>query len=84
MYHYREHGGDLEVDLIVEARAGDWTGVELKLGEGYIEDAAKHLRLLADTRISRPPSALVVVTTGEHAYTRGDGVCVVPLGALCP
>ncbi len=84
VYHYREHGGELEIDLIVEARGGDWIGVEVKLGEGYIEEAAKNLRLLADTRIVRPPAALVVITAGEYAYTRDDGISVVPLGALRP
>jgi predicted AAA+ superfamily ATPase len=84
VYHYREHGGDLEVDLIVEARSGAWIGVEVKLGEGYIEDGAKNLRRLANTRIDRPASALVVITAGEYAYVRDDGVFVVPLGALRP
>ncbi|RLB56136.1 MAG: hypothetical protein DRJ42_04195 [Deltaproteobacteria bacterium] len=84
VYHYREHGGELEVDLIVEARDGAWIGVEVKLGEGYIDDAARNLRLLADTRIKRPPAALMVITTGEYAYTREDGVSVVPLAALRP
>ncbi len=84
VFHYREHGGELEVDLVIEARGGAWIGVEVKLGEGYVDQAATNLRMLADTRIVRPPAALVVITTGEYAYTRDDGISVVPLGALRP
>lgn len=82
-YHYREAEGRLEVDYVVETRDGDWLGVEVKLGESEIDKAAQSLHRLAG-RVRRKPKALVVVTGTSLAYTRDDGVHVVPLGVLGP
>jgi predicted AAA+ superfamily ATPase len=82
-FHYREAEGRLEVDYILENRDGDWIGVEVKLGEGEVEKAARSLLRLA-SRVARAPKALVVVTGSTLAYTREDGVHVVPLGVLGP
>ncbi|MDR1213283.1 MAG: DUF4143 domain-containing protein [Propionibacteriaceae bacterium] len=83
VFHYREMDGRLEVDYILEDRTGDWVGVEVKLGEHEVEKAAHALLALAD-RIPRPPQALAVVTATSMAYTRDDGVQVIPLGCLGP
>ena len=80
-FHYREAEGRLEVDYIVEDRDGSWMGVEVKLGEGEIDKAAESLQRLA-ARVARAPQSLVIVTGTSLAYTRGDGVHVVPLGLL--
>lgn len=56
-------------------------GVEVKMGESEIDKAADSLRRLAD-RVTRKPKALVTGTS--LAYTRDDGVHVVPLGVLGP
>lgn len=82
-YHYREAEGRLEVDYVVETRDGNWMGVEVKMGEPELDKAADSLHRLAD-RVSRRPRALVVVTATSLAYTREDGVHVVPLGLLGP
>lgn len=84
VFHYRERNGEFEVDLVVEKFDGAWLGIEVKLGSHAIDDASEALRRLADRRIMRAPSALVVVTGTEYAYRRPDGVNVVPLGALKP
>lgn len=76
-----EADGRLEVDYILETRDGDWVGVEVKLGEAEIDRAASSLRKLA-SRVARKPSSLVVVTGSSLAYTRDDGVHVIPLGCL--
>lgn len=81
IYHYREAEGRLEVDYVVETRDGDWMGVEVKLGHAEIDAACDSLRRLAD-RVKRKPKALVVMTGTSLAYTREDGVHVVPLGLL--
>lgn len=83
VFHYREHDGRLEVDCILETRDGDWVGVEVKLGEHDVDTAASSLLQLAE-RIARPPKALTIVTATSLAYTRPDGVHVVPLGCLGP
>lgn len=82
-HHYREADGRLEVDYILETRDGDWVGVEVKLGERDLGKAAQSLLRLAQ-RVPRSPQALVIVTGTSLAYTRDDGVHVVPLGLLGP
>ncbi|MFZ1412811.1 MAG: DUF4143 domain-containing protein [Micropruina sp.] len=81
VYHYRELDGRLEVDCILETRDGDWMGVEIKLGDHEVDKAADSLLRLAE-RVARPPKALAVVTATSLAYTRKDGVHVIPLGCL--
>lgn len=85
IYHYRDKTG-LEADAIIRLRDGRWAGVEVKLGgEKRIEDGAKHLRALRDRideHASGAPAFLMVLTGGAYAYTRPDGVHIVPLGAL--
>lgn len=82
-FHYREAEGRLEVDYVLEDRDGDWVGVEVKLGESELDKAADSLHRLAE-RVTRKPKALMVVTGTSLAYTREDGVHVVPLGVLGP
>jgi len=82
-FHYRELDARLEVDYVLESRDGDWVGVEVKLGANEIDKASTSLRRLAD-RTTRRPQALLVVTATSLAYTRDDGVHVVPLGLLGP
>lgn len=81
VFHYREADGRLEVDCILETRDGDWAGIEVKLGESEIDKAAASLLALSG-RVARPPKMLAVVTATSLAYTRPDGVAVVPLGCL--
>ena len=85
VYHYRD-GRGREVDAVVHLRDGRWAAVEVKLAsQESIEDAARHLRALADdidTDKMKPPSFLMVLTATEYAYRRDDGVYVVPLGCL--
>lgn len=84
LFHYRERGGELEVDLIVERNDGAWIAAEVKLGGELIDHAAATLLRLATTRTRRPPVALMIVTATEYAYRRPDGVLVAPLGLLGP
>lgn len=59
--------------------------IEIKLGNKQIDEASKNL-LSLQTKINTEkmgkPSFLMVVTGGEFAYTRDDGVLVVPIGCL--
>lgn len=79
--HYRELDGRLEVDCILETRDGNWIGVEVRMGQHEVDQAAASLLRLAG-RVARPPKALLVVTATSLAYTREDGVHVIPLGCL--
>lgn len=84
IFHYRDQSG-LESDMIVRLHNGKWGAVEVKLGNKQIEDAAKNLIELKN-KINRDkmgePSFLMVLTGGEYAYRREDGVLVVPIGCM--
>ena len=74
-----------EIDLILELPGGKWGAIEVKLGGKYIDDGAKNLLKLCDdidTEYMKPPSFLMVLTAGQFAYRRPDGVIVVPIGCL--
>lgn len=88
-YHDRY---DLEADVVLHLDDGRYALIECKLGSKEIEDGAKHLleikRLIKEHNKSeeqiklRAPDLLIVLTAGEMAYTRSDGVKVVPVGCL--
>jgi len=84
VFHYRDKSG-LESDLIVRLRDGRWAAIEVKLGKKQIDEAAKNL-LALKARIDEDKmgkaSFLMVITGGQYAYWRNDGVLVVPLGCL--
>jgi len=83
-YHYRDESG-LEADIVVEFADGRWIAIEVKLGHSQIDQAAtnlKHLRDRVDTKTTGEAVALMVVTATGSAYTRADGVHVIPAGAL--
>lgn len=84
VFHYRDKNG-LEADMIVSLRDGRWAAIEVKLGSKQIEEAATNLIKLSqkiDTDKMGQPSFLMVLTGGQIAYQRKDGVWVVPLGCL--
>ena len=84
VYHYRDKTG-LEADMIVQLDDGRWAAVEVKMGNKQIEEAAANLLKLQEkvnTEKMGVPSFLMVLTAGEMAYRRTDGVWVVPLGCL--
>ena len=84
VFHYGEHSGDLEVDLVVEQTDGTWAGFQVSLGGDLIDEAAAALTRMATTRAARPPIALGVITATQYGYRRRDGVWVIPLGCLGP
>ena len=81
--HLRTGNGDREVDLVVEGSDGAVVGIEVKLARTVSDADVKHLLWLR-AQLGDDVTALVVVTTGEHAYRRPDGVLVVPLGLFGP
>ena len=84
VYHFRDKNG-LEADMIVSLNDGRWAAVEVKMGNKQIDEAADHLQELArkvNEEKMGQPSFLMVLTGGEYAYRRDDGVLVVPIGCL--
>ena len=60
---------------------------EIKLGgERLIEEGVRNLKRLSsriDYEKMGSPSFLAVITgVGDYGYMNGDGVCIVPIGAL--
>ena len=83
VYHYRDNTG-LEIDSIVEMPDGRWGAAEVKLGDFEVDKAARNLLRLND-KVGQKASFLCVITaTGLVAYTRDDGVSVIPIGILGP
>jgi len=84
VFHYRDKSG-LEADLIVRLRDGRWAAIEVKLGQKQIEEAAENLLTLSakvDEKKMGKASFLMILTGGQLAYQRKDGVWVVPIGCL--
>lgn len=84
IFHYRDKD-NLEADLVIRLNDDRWAAVEVKLGSDEIEEGAKHLiklRNKVDTAKVGEPAFLMVVTGGQYAYRRQDGVFVVPIGCL--
>jgi uncharacterized protein len=82
--HYRDDHG-LECDAVIQLKNGDFALVEVKLGGKAEEVAAEALNKLENLLISKgftPPRFKMILTGGEYAYARKDGVLVVPLGCL--
>lgn len=75
--------GTREIDLIVERRDGRVLAIEVKLSTSVGDRDVRHLAWLRD-QIGDQLIGSVVLTTGPQAYTRRDGVAVVPLGLLGP
>ena len=84
VFHYHDKKG-LECDLVIALRDQRWAAVEVKLGMHEEEEAANHLLTLAadvDVQKMGKPSFLMILTGGQYAYRRKDGVYVVPIGCL--
>jgi predicted AAA+ superfamily ATPase len=84
VFHYRDKS-ELESDLVIKLHDGRWAAIEVKLGMRQIEEAAANLIKLSqkiDTEKMNQPTFLMVLTGGQVAYKRSDGVLVVPIGCL--
>jgi predicted AAA+ superfamily ATPase len=84
--HYRDSSGN-EADAVISLRDGRWAVVEVKLNPNHAGEAVASLdRLVNKLDLDRvgPPTARLVITTGEFAYTRPDGAIVAPLATLAP
>ena len=90
-YHDRYN---LEADFVLHLRDGRYALIECKLGSRDIESGAEHLLEIkelireknkTEKQVSiREPNVMIILTGGEMAYTRTDGVKVIPLACLRP
>lgn len=88
--YYNDDSG-LEADCIIYLSDGRYALIEFKLGNREIDKGAENLlklkelikKSVEDKKIDlEDPSFLAVITGGEMAYTRADGVKVIPIGCL--
>ncbi len=90
IYYYRDKL-NLEVDCVIQLDDGRYALIEFKLGSKEEEKGAKNLlkidKLIKNkikqkqTKIPEP-SFLAIITGGKFAYTRDDGIKVIPIGCL--
>ena len=86
VFHYRDNT-NLECDTVVHLRNGSYGLIEIKLGgNDLIDEGASNLLKLKNkldtSKMKEPSFLMVLVGVGKYAYTRDDGVLVVPLGCL--
>ncbi|MDR0854626.1 MAG: DUF4143 domain-containing protein [Clostridiales Family XIII bacterium] len=82
--HYRDSYGN-EVDIIVEKGNGDFAAFEVKLGDKNLDEPARKLLDFAENVAMDKHKTLIslnIVTGIGNAYTRADGVNVLPLTTL--
>ena len=91
-YYHDRYG--LEADIVLHLPDGRYALIECKLGSREVGEGARHLLKLkqlireknqAETQMPiREPDLLIVLTGGKIAFTREDGVKVIPLATLKP
>jgi len=84
VFHYNDSYGH-EVDAIVQKRDGAYAAFEIKLGVGFIEEAAKSLTKFAaniDPDKMELPRSLNIITGTGMSYRRPDGINVISLASL--
>ena len=89
-YYHDRYG--LEVDGVLHLKDGKYALIEFKLGSKEIELGAKYLlevkKLIKEHNTNekqcpiKEPDLLIIITGGEMAYTRNDGVKIIPIGCL--
>jgi predicted AAA+ superfamily ATPase len=81
--HLRTKSTERKIDLIVERADRSLVAIEVKLSALVNDEDVRHLMWLRGQLPDRVVDT-VVITTGEHAYRRNDGVAVIPLALLGP
>ena len=84
VFHYNDSYGN-EVDAIVQKRNGDYAAFEIKLGVGYIEEAASNLKKFAasiDSSKMELPKSLNIISGTSMSYRRPDGINVISIASL--
>ncbi|MDO4897828.1 MAG: DUF4143 domain-containing protein [Rothia sp. (in: high G+C Gram-positive bacteria)] len=79
--HLRLDSGTREVDLLVERHDGKLIAIEVKLKGNPTDKDVRHLNWLKEELPDRVVNS-VVITAGQGAYRRADGIYVIPLAML--
>ena len=83
--YYADRFG-LEVDCVLHLRDGRYALIEFKLGSKEIDKGAANLlkinNLINQNDQMQKPCFLAIITGGKFAYTREDGIKIIPIGCL--
>ena len=84
LFHYRDHRGDVEVDLVAEA-GGDIAAWEIKASSSVSGTDARGLRRMRDRIDGTGPGTFrngIILYAGTQAFSLGDRLTALPLSAL--
>ncbi len=84
LFHYRDHRGAVEVDLVAEA-AGEVVAWEIKAAGSVSQHDARGLRRMRDRIDEAGPGRFcngIVLYAGPAAFSLGDRLTALPLSAL--
>lgn len=81
LLHYRDRE-QREIDFIIEREDHALLGIEVKAGSAISAADFKHLKWFKDTLAKNRPFIGIVLYSGEHAGSMGDGLWAVPFGSL--
>ena len=83
---HRRDDSNLEADLIVQKRGGNWGAFEMKMGAAQEDDGAAnvlaHDKNMTERRERPAPVKAVIVGVGGVARMRDGRAAFVPFGAL--
>lgn len=80
-YHFRLHDGGMEVDLVLENRAGQVVGIEVKSSETVVADDFKSLKELQKT-VGKDFVRGILLYTGNKQGSFGSNLDAIPISAL--
>lgn len=83
LHHLRTRNADHEIDFVVEGPGGRLVAIEVKLARTVESQDVRHLHWLRG-QVGDLLADAIVITTGQHAYRRRDGIAVVPAALLGP
>lgn len=79
--HYRDRQ-QREIDFIIEREDGAMLGIEIKSGSNIGSNDFKHLKWFKETLARGHSFTGLVLYSGEHMASFGEGMLAVPFGAL--
>jgi hypothetical protein len=80
---FRTRDGTHEADLIIERADQKVVAMEVRLAGTADSGAIQHLTWLK-TQLGDDLLDAAIITTGQYAYRRDDGIAVIPAALLCP
>ena len=81
VFHLRTHGGEHEVDLIMQGVDGRIVALEIKLAASVSDRDVRHLRWPSE-RLGPRLADTAAITTGPYAFRRRDGIGIIPAALL--